>query len=74
MADIIETVGVGDITGSGTINKVPKFISSGVLADGLLNDNGTSVWNAGAGTGANNTAFGKDAFVKALKKTLEEEE
>jgi hypothetical protein len=62
MADIIETVGVGDITGSGTINKVPKFISSGVLADGLLNDDGISVWNSGAANILTNTSFGKNSL------------
>lgn len=53
----------GDIIGSGTASKVTKWTAAGAIGNSLLNDNGTSVWNAGAGTGANNTAFGNNALI-----------
>ena len=53
MQDIADTVGgvpADNISGTGTANKVAKFINNTAtgahtIADSLLNDNGTSVWN-----------------------------
>jgi hypothetical protein len=47
-----------NITGNGTINQVAKFTGANVIGDGLITDNGTSVWNTGGGSIISNTAFG----------------
>jgi hypothetical protein len=47
-----------NITGNGTINQVAKFTGANVIGDGLITDNGTSVWNTGGGSLISNTAFG----------------
>jgi trimeric autotransporter adhesin len=52
-----------NITGNGTINQVAKFTGANVIGDGLITDNGTSVWNTGGGTIISNTAFGNDALI-----------
>ena len=61
MEDIKDSV--GGTTGSGTINKVTKFTSETTIGDGLIDDNGTSVNNTGAGNITSNTAFGLDALI-----------
>ena len=57
------SIGVDSISGTGTINKVAKFTSETTIGDGLIDDNGTSVRNTGAGNIASNTAFGLDALI-----------
>jgi trimeric autotransporter adhesin len=52
-----------NITGNGTINQVAKFTGANVIGDGLITDNGTSVWNTGGGSIISNTAFGNDALI-----------
>jgi hypothetical protein len=52
-----------NITGNGTINQVAKFTGANVIGDGLITDNGTSVWNTGGGSLINNTAFGNSALI-----------
>ena len=53
-----------NITGNGTINKVAKFTGANTIGNGLIDDNGTSVNNTGAGGVVTNTAFGVDALIK----------
>ena len=57
------TLPIDNITGNGTINKVTKFTGTNTIGDGLIDDNGTSVNNTGAGNIASNTAFGLDALI-----------
>jgi hypothetical protein len=52
-----------NITGNGTINQVAKFTGANVIGDGLITDNGTSVWNTGGGSLISNTAFGNGALI-----------
>ena len=47
MQDFIDTT--GGLSGSGTIGKVAKFTATDAIGDGLIDDNGTSVNNTGAG-------------------------
>ena len=68
MEDIKDSV--GGTTGSGTINKVTKFTSETTIGDGLIDDNGTSVNNTGAGNITSNTAFGLDALISNTTGSL----
>ena len=66
MQDFIDTIGTvpaDNISGTGTANKVAKFTGAHTIADSLLNDDGTSVWNTGAGSIISNTAFGNNALI-----------
>jgi hypothetical protein len=56
-----------NITGNGTINQVAKFTGANVIGDGLITDNGTSVWNTGGGGLTSNTAFGNGALIVILQ-------
>ena len=51
-----------NVIGTGTPNQVAKWIAPHTLADSLITDNGTSVWNNGGGLIASNTAFGQNAL------------
>ena len=61
MQDFIDTT--GGLSGSGTIGKVAKFTATDAIGDGLIDDNGTSVNNTGAGGIITNTAFGVNALL-----------
>ena len=66
MQDIADTVGgvpADNISGTGTANKLAKFTGAHTIANSLLNDNGTSVWNTGAGGSVLNVAFGNEALI-----------
>ena len=58
MQDFIDTT--GGI--SGTAGKVAKFATSTSLGDGLLNDDGTSIWYNGPSLNDTRLAYGKDAL------------
>ena len=58
MQDFIDTT--GGI--SGTVNKVAKFTAGTTLGDGLLNDDGTSIWYNGPSLNDTRLAYGKDAL------------
>jgi len=61
MQDIIDTTG-GGISGSGTADKVAKFIAGTTIGDGLLNDDGSSIWYSGPTNNYTRTAYGKFAL------------
>lgn len=60
MQDIIDTT--GGLSGSGTTGKVAKFTAGTTLGDGLLNDDGTSIWYNGPTNNDTRLAYGKDAL------------
>lgn len=65
MADIAESVPISipnNVTGSGTANKVSKFTSANVIGDGLLNDDGVSIWYNGPSLNDTRLAYGKAAL------------
>lgn len=51
------------VIGSGTTNKVAKFTGASTIGDGLITDDGTSVYNTGGSSELTNTAFGRDALI-----------
>jgi hypothetical protein len=50
------------LSGSGTVGKVAKFTAGTTLGDGLLNDDGTSIWYNGPSPNDTKLAYGKDAL------------
>ena len=58
MQDFIDTTGGF----SGTAGKVAKFATSTSLGDGLLNDDGTSIWYNGPSLNDTRLAYGKGAL------------
>lgn len=65
MADIAQSVSISipnNVTGSGTANKVSKFTSANVIGDGLLNDDGASIWYNGPSLNDTRLAYGKAAL------------
>jgi hypothetical protein len=58
MQDIIDTTGGV----SGTAGKVAKFATPTTLGDGLLNDDGTSIWYNGPSLNDTRLAYGKGAL------------
>ena len=58
MQDIIDTTGGV----SGTTGKVAKFATPTSLGDGLLNDDGTSIWYNGPSLNDTRLAYGKGAL------------
>lgn len=61
MQDIIDTTG-GGLSGSGTAGKTAKFTAGTTLGDGLLNDDGTSIWYNGPSLNDTRLAYGKGAL------------
>lgn len=61
MQDFIDTTG-GGLSGSGTAGKVAKFTAGTTLGDGLLNDDGTSIWYNGPSLNDTRLAYGKGAL------------
>jgi len=61
MQDIIDTTG-GGLSGSGTAGKVAKFTAGTTLGDGLLYDDGTSVWYGGVRNNFGVTVYGYQAM------------
>ena len=61
MQDIIDTTG-GGLSGSGTAGKVAKFTAGTTLGDGLLNDDGTSIWYNGPSLNGTRLAYGENAL------------
>ena len=61
MQDIIDTTG-GGLSGSGTAGKTAKFTAGTTLGDGLLNDDGTSIWYNGPSLNDTRLAYGKLAL------------
>lgn len=65
--------GSGVVTGTGTVNTVPKFIAASVIADSSITDDGTTVQVGSAGSrflscpgsGLNSEAFGASAIATA---------
>lgn len=51
-----------NIVGTGTENKVAKFTAAQTIASSLLTDDGSSVYNTGAGNITSNVAFGLNAL------------
>jgi hypothetical protein len=50
------------LSGSGTVGKVAKFTAGTTLGNGLLNDDGTSIWYNGPSPNDTKLAYGKDAL------------
>jgi len=61
MQDIIDTTG-GGLSGSGTAGKTAKFTAGTTLGDGLLNDDGASIWYNGPSLNDTRLAYGKGAL------------
>jgi len=61
MQDIIDTTG-GGLSGSGTAGKTAKFTAGTTLGDGLLNDNGTSIWYNGTSGDFRTLSYGQNAL------------
>jgi len=61
MQDIIDTTG-GGLSGSGTAGKTAKFTAGTTLGDGLLNDNGTSIWYNGTSGEFRRLSYGQNAL------------
>lgn len=53
---------VGGLSGSGTAGKTAKFTTPTSLGDGLLNDDGTSIWYNGPSLNDTRLAYGKLAL------------
>ena len=53
---------VGGLSGSGTAGKTAKFTAGTTLGDGLLNDDGTSIWYNGPSLNDTRLAYGKLAL------------
>ena len=64
MQDIADTIPAG-LSGSGTAGKTAKFTAGTTLGDGLLNDNGTSIWYNGTTNNATTLSYGYDAMLNA---------
>jgi trimeric autotransporter adhesin len=61
MQDIVDTI-PGGLSGSGTAGKTAKFTAGTTLGDGLLNDNGTSIWYNGTTSNATTLSYGYGAM------------
>jgi hypothetical protein len=61
MQDIIDTTG-GGLSGSGTAGKVAKFTAGTTLGDGLLNDDGASIWYNGPSGDFRRLSYGQNAL------------
>jgi hypothetical protein len=62
MQDIVDTI-PGGLSGSGTAGKTAKFTAGTTLGDGLLNDNGTSIWYNGTTNNATTLSYGYAAML-----------
>jgi len=61
MQDFIDTIPAG-LSGSGTAGKTAKFTAGTTLGDGLLNDDGTSIWYNGPSGDFRRLAYGQNAL------------